>query len=87
MRNPKLLSLLRQGCLVKFPSGILFHGWPTSNMLHTSIYDLDNHRLESNWYDLNEKGLESALKDEEEYAESINNDKEFVLQERKEEMG
>lgn len=86
MRNPKLLFLLRQGCTVTFPSGVVFIGWPTSNMFQASIYILGTGIVEIDTYDLTEEGIEKAILAEIDYAKRNHDDKELALQERKEEM-
>lgn len=91
MRNPKLLSLLRQGCVVQFPLRIRMAAFADSNLIEVGYIDRDNVKDKEifiilGYRDLSEEGLERALQDEEEYAERNCDDKELALQERKEEM-
>lgn len=86
MRNPKLLSLLRQGCTVIFPSGFTLEGDTESNLIVTGCSDKDGDSVHIGYRSLDEEGLEKALQEEEEFSDGDRDDKELALQERKEEM-
>lgn len=85
MRNPKLLSLLRQGCTVIFPSGYFFEGLPNDNYIQVGWIEGDEEYKDGLWI-LDEFGLDQAIRDEERYSDGDRDDKELALQERKEEM-
>lgn len=88
MRNPKLLSLLRQGCEIRYPSGFFMKGIVDRNFIESGFYHDDtNVRFSLDYYIMNEHGLESILELEEAYSDNDRDDKELALQERKEEMG
>lgn len=95
MRNPKLLSLLRQGCsmwlgyfyIIGLPDrNMIQYGNGNQYYLYPDGYE-EPERLDTITYtDLNEEGLEIVLKERDRY-ESIDEDvRKLYLQERKEEM-
>lgn len=86
MRNPKLLSLLRQGCVVIYPSGYFLEGLSNDNYIQVGWIEGDEKHKDGFWT-LDEFGLERAIHDEEKFSDGDRNDKELALQERKEEMG
>jgi len=67
MRNPKLLTLLRQGCSIVFPSGFSIHMIPDSDFIESGYMDQETY-IGIDTYDLSEEGLEYALDNEEFYA-------------------
>ena len=87
MRNPKLLCLLRRGCILTFHSGVTFRRIPDTEFIESGIQGeeptpyvaIDN-------YDLTEKGLEEALEYEESVAFSLEEDEELETEQRGEEM-
>lgn len=87
MRNPKLLSLLRQGCTVIYPSGYFLEGDTESNLIATGIIDIQSEDKTGTGYrTLSENGLEFAIDDEEEYSEGRSIEQEMKRQEAKEEL-
>lgn len=85
MRNPKLLGLIRKGCSITFPSGVIFHRIPDSEFLESGFAD-GNDYDDANVFDLTELGLEQALKYEEVCAENLEDDEELEIEQREEEM-
>lgn len=81
MRNPKLLGLIRKGCSITFPSGVIFHRIPNSVFMEsTSPTDGDY------VYDLSEQGLEDALDYEDTFTALLEDDEKLETEEREEEM-
>lgn len=89
MRNPKLLTLLRQGCEIRYPLGFYLKGILDRNFIETGYRELGEEEIAERgiYYIMNEKGLESALQAKEEYSDGDRDDKELAIQERKGEMG
>ena len=71
LRNPKLLCLLRKGCSITFPSGIILHRIPDEDFIEAGTLVNDDYQG-IDTYAPNEAGLEEAL----EYEESVANFKE-----------
>ena len=86
MRNPKLLSLLRQGCTVIFPSGYILERDEDNDLICNKIMTETFEWTGDGYRSLTENGLELALVDEENYFESKIESEQLTLQERKEEM-
>lgn len=86
MRNPRLLTLLRQGCIVHFPSGYLFQPDNESGLIRIGCLNKDGDQDHLGYRSLCERGLEVAMIEQEIYSERLCDDKELALQERKEEM-
>ena len=75
MRNPKLLGLLRKGCSITFPSGLVLRQVMQDDVIEVGVQGYDKEDFVSiDGYPLNEKGLEEALQYEEMYAEHIKDD-------------
>jgi hypothetical protein len=85
MRNPKLLSLLRKGCSITFPSGIALHRIPDEDFIESGAFGEDNRYVGIDTYELNEAGLEEALEYEESVANFQEEDDELTEKEREEE--
>lgn len=82
MRNPKLLSLLRKGCSVTFPSGVILTGLSDDDLIESGARGEDlNDYVVVDKYDLNEIGLEEAL----EYEESVTSYQQEDIEKQKEE--
>lgn len=82
MRNPKLLSLLKKGCSVTFPSGVILTGLPDDDLIESGARGEDlNDYVVVDKYDLNEIGLEEAL----EYEESVTSYQQEDIEKQKEE--
>ena len=63
MKNPTLLTLLKAGCKVEFPSGYILEGDPSNGYIDTGFdtgcgYSSDGLRI------LGRDGVSEALKDE-----------------------
>ena len=87
MRNPKLLTYLRQGCMIIFPSGYLLEGVPDSDLICTGIIDIqDDDKTVLGYRTLSEEGLLEALDNQEEYCEGQMIEKEMKRQEAKQEL-
>ena len=75
LRNPKILGLLRKGCSITFPSGVMFSRPANTEFIETGMRGEDMNEYQPiDQYSLNEEGLEAALKYEEFYAESLKED-------------
>lgn len=80
LRNPKILGLLRKGCSITFPSGVMLHRVPDTEFIEAGMMTETRSGLEEqiyvgiDTYTLNEEGLEEALQYEEFYADSLNDE-------------
>jgi len=87
MRNPKLLGLLRKGCSITFPSGLVLRQVMQDDVIEVGVQGYDKEDFVSiDGYPLNEKGLEEALQYEEFYASRYEDEERLKLEEREEEM-
>lgn len=75
LRNPKLLCLLRKGCSITFPSGLILRQIMQDDFIEVGVQIPDEDFESIDSYDLNEEGLEDALQYEEMYADNLNDDK------------
>jgi hypothetical protein len=67
MKNPTLLTLLKMGCQVRFPSGYILTGDPRTNYIDTSYDDGCDGTIPDGLQSLNRDGLHLSLKDEQTY--------------------
>ena len=87
MRNPKLLCLLRRGCILTFPSGVTFRRIADTEFIESGMQGEEpTPYVGIDTYDLTEKGLEEALEYEESVAFYMEEDEELETQHRREEM-
>jgi hypothetical protein len=86
LRNPKLLSLLRKGCSITFPSGIIIRQVMQDDVIELGMRpSIDEDMISIDSYTLNEQGLEEALEYEESVANFKEEDDELTEQQREEE--
>ena len=87
LRNPKLLGLLRQGCSITFPSGLVLRQVMQDDVIEVGVQpDNGEDFVSIDGYPLNEKGLEEALQYEEFYASRREDEERIALEEREREM-
>lgn len=87
LRNPKLLGLLRKGCSITFPSGLVLRQVMQDDVIEVGVQPPDGEDFISvDGYTLSEEGLEEALQYEEFYASRYEDDEKIALEEREREM-
>ena len=63
MKNPTLLTLLKKGCKIEFPSGYILTGDPDNNYIDTG-FELEGHYCGDGTRILDRDGVRLAINDE-----------------------
>ena len=66
MKNPTLLTLLKMGCSVEFPSGYRMTGNPKNGYIELS-FNLFDYFEPDGLRELNTEGLEASMRDRREF--------------------